>query len=405
VTTSAPRTLRALGGPAALERLLAEAEPLGRRADGGWDRPGFGPEEEALRALVVRQVEASGGRATLDRATNLWGWFTPPGPGALVLGSHLDSVPGGGPLDGPLGVFSALAAVGELLGRGWHPRRPLAIVAFRDEEGSRFGRACLGSRLLAGELSKADLAALRDAAGTSLQDLVAATGGDPDAVGPDPEALATIGTFLELHVEQGRALVHHRAPLGIARTIWPHARLRVELPGQANHAGTTPMHERSDPVVALARLVLAARSEAFARGAHATIGSIHVTPNATNAIARFVEAWVDVRAATEGALEALLEHVATVARRLDGSATVVSRTPTTTFDPALAEQLAQLLSAPMIPTAAGHDAGILQHHGVRAGMLFVRNPTGISHAPEETASVEDRAVGVDALVRVIEELG
>ncbi|ACU54336.1 amidase, hydantoinase/carbamoylase family [Acidimicrobium ferrooxidans DSM 10331] len=390
---------------ALLVDLLERARPIGRHADGGWTRLGFSPEETALGDLVIAEASRIGLDTSRDRAQNLWAWLGAPGPDALVLGSHLDSVPRGGELDGPLGVFTAIAALDALLARGWRPRRPLAVVAFRDEEGGRFGRACLGSRLLAGELAPADLATLRDGHGRSFAEVLRDLELEPARVGPDPQRIAAIGTYVELHIEQGRQLAPLGAPVGIATGIWPHARALATLPGEANHAGTTPLDDRRDPVVTLARLVLATRDQAALRGALATIGRIDVDPNAPNAVAGSAAAWLDVRAPQATILDQLLDDLARLVVELGGTFDLRSMTPATIFDTQLASELSALLGgAPRIATGAGHDAGILADHGVRAGMLFVRNPTGVSHAPGEQATPADLAAGQHALERVIEAL-
>lgn len=388
-----------------LFELFERARPIGHHVDGGWTRLGFSPEESALGDLVIEEAARIGFDTSRDRAQNLWAWLGEPGPDALILGSHLDSVPRGGELDGPLGVFTALAAVDALRRRGWRPSRPLAIVAFREEEGGRFGRACLGSRLLVGELTPEDLAALRDVDGRTWSDALGELGLDPSSVGPDVERLDAMGTYLELHIEQGRQLAPLGAPVGVATQIWPHARVRATLPGEANHAGTTPLDERRDPVVTLAHLILAAREHAALRGALATIGRIDVDPNAPNAVAASVKAWIDVRAPRASILDQLIDDLARRVVKLGGTFDLRSMTPATLFDHALANELSDLLGeAPQIATGAGHDAGVLADHGVRAGMLFVRNPTGVSHAPAEQATPADLAAGQSALERAIEVL-
>jgi N-carbamoyl-L-amino-acid hydrolase len=168
-------------------------------------------------------------------------------------------------------------------------------VCFADEEGARFGVACAGSRLLTGALDPDRARALRDEDGTSMADAMAAAGHDPRHVGRDERALRRIGTFVELHVEQGRHLVDGPAAVGVASAIWPHGRWRLDLRGRADHAGTTRLAERADPVLALATAVLAAREAAQERGALATVGRLQVEPNAVNAIASAVTAWLDVR--------------------------------------------------------------------------------------------------------------
>ena len=221
--------------------------------------------------------------------------------------------------------------------------------------------------------------------------------------------------MLELHVEQGRGLVDRGAPVGLCSAIWPHGRWRLDLRGEANHAGTTRLEDRRDPVLGLAAAALAARAAAARRGAVATIGRVEVAPNATNSVAGQVAAWLDARAPDDAALDGLVDDVrraaaaAAAEHRLDAGLTAESRSPAVAFDGGLLARLAALLRArgldpPALPTAAGHDAGALAAAGVPAAMLLVRNPTGASHTPAEHAEVDDCVAGVEALAAAVEEL-
>jgi N-carbamoyl-L-amino-acid hydrolase len=337
----------------------------------------------------------------------VWAWQGDPdadGPGP-VLGSHLDSVPDGGAFDGPLGVVAAFAALDELNARKVPLPRPVAVACFADEEGARFGVACAGSRLLTGALSAERALAARDGDGTTRADALDRAGIDPGTIASDPEALARISTFVELHVEQGRGLVHTDRPVAVAGSIWPHGRWRLDLPGRADHAGTTALAERRDALVAAATVVLRARTAAERNAALATCGRLVVRPNGVNAIPSSVTAWLDARAAEEAAVRAVVAEVTEEVEAAGGEVAVESFTPATRFDPVLGSRMSALLGdAPLLDTGAGHDAGILAAAGVPAGMLFVRNPTGVSHSPEEHAERADCLVGVVALADVLSDL-
>ncbi|MGH1562201.1 allantoate amidohydrolase [Mumia sp. DW29H23] len=328
--------------------------------------------------------------------------------GALLLGSHLDSVPDGGAYDGPLGVVSAFAALDRLRDDGFTPSRPIAVACFADEEGARFGVACAGSRLAAGTLAPDRALALTDADGRTLAEVMTARGRDPRAAGRSAW-LERVGTFVELHVEQGRSLVHSGDPVGVATTIWPHGRWRLDFEGRADHAGTTPMDDRRDPMPAYAASVVAATSRAADAGARATFGRIAVQPGGANAVPSRVSGWLDARASDDAALARLLDGILVDAREAAAAArvrlevAVESSSPAVAFDVALRERLAGVLDAPLLPTGAGHDAGVLSAF-VPTAMLFVRNPTGVSHSPEEHADDADCAAGVEALARVVREL-
>ncbi|MEV6365697.1 allantoate amidohydrolase [Micromonospora musae] len=391
---------------ARFRKLWDEIAPIGRDAgSGGYLRYSLTEPELRLRDWFRDQAEQRGMPVTEDGNGNLFAWWGDPEAGDAVLtGSHFDSVPHGGAYDGPLGIVSALLAVDELRDAGVTPVRPLAVGAFVEEEGARFGVPCLGSRLLTGALPAERAAVLRDADGVSFAE---ALGGAP--AGARPELLGRCRSFVELHVEQGRALADTPDAVAVASAIWPHGRWRFDFAGEGNHAGTTRMADRRDPMLTYAFTVLAANKEARLRGAHATVGRVSVEPNATNAIPSRVTGWLDARAAEPDTLTGLVEAVhdkAVERARRDGTGVTLteeSATPLVAFDGGLADRLAALLGAPVLPTGAGHDAGVLAGH-LPTAMLFVRNPTGVSHSPAESATDVDCAAGVAALARVLREL-
>jgi beta-ureidopropionase / N-carbamoyl-L-amino-acid hydrolase len=379
--------------------------PVGRDdRTGGYRRFAWSPTDLTCREWFAAEAVRRGLDSVTDRNGNQWAWWGDPdtdGP-AVVTGSHLDSVPDGGAYDGPLGVISAFAAIDQLRERGVDPRRPVAVVAFADEEGARFGVACAGSRLLTGALAPDRARALRDDDGTTLAEAMTLAGHDPAHLGRDDEALARVGVFVELHVEQGRGLAELDAPVGVASGIWPHGRFRFDFTGEANHAGTTRLEDRRDPTLPFARAVLSAREEAHGHGVLATFGRVRVQPNGTNAIPSLVQAWLDVRGPREADVSGL---VAEVARASGTAAEEESWSPPVDFEPELRDRVAALLGdVPVLPTGAGHDAGILSGAGVPTAMLFVRNPTGVSHSPAEHADAADCHAGVAALASAIEEL-
>ena len=263
---------------------------------GGYSRPVFSTPELDLREWFLAEAAARGLDCETDRNGIIWAWWNPAGhplTDAVVTGSHLDSVPGGGAFDGPLGVASALVAVDHLAARGIHPRRALALTVFPEEEGSRFGRACLGSLLLTGAMDPAVAAALTDDDGTTFGELCALHGLDTARMGRDEEALGRIGRFVELHVEQGRGLIDMGSPVAVASSIIGHGRWRVTFTGQGNHAGTTVLADRRDPMIPASRTVLDVRRIAgLHRGARATVGRLVPTPGGTNVIASRVDQWL-----------------------------------------------------------------------------------------------------------------
>jgi N-carbamoyl-L-amino-acid hydrolase len=420
--------------PALWQSLL----PLGREGGtAGYRRFSWTPADAACRSWFFKAAAERGLRTSTDRNGNLWAWWDPlsaeavtepdPGPGAragtaagfpragaIVTGSHLDSVPDGGAYDGPLGVVSAFAAIDALRERGHSPRRPVGVVAFSEEEGARFGVACLGSRLLTGVVDPGRARALTDAGGTRLDAAMAAAGHDPAGLGPDDALLAGIAAYVELHIEQGRALGDLGAAVGLASGIWPHGRWRLAFTGRADHAGTTRLADRHDPMLPCAAAILAARDAAAGLEGLATVSKLIPEPGGVNGISSRVTAWLDARAPDEARLHTLVGQVLTAARAaaaahgVDLETSQESSTPTVAFDAGLRDRLAGVLaacgiSAPVLATAAGHDAGVLAAR-LPAAMLFVRNPTGVSHSPAEHAENADCLAGVDALAAVLEDL-
>lgn len=393
-----------------LEEMWRDLAPVGRSAStGGYFRQPWTSAEGELRAWFAEQCAARGLSVETDGIGNQVAWWRPDGaagPGVLT-GSHLDSVIDGGAYDGPLGVVSALAALDTIRERGTTPTRPIGIGVFVEEEGSRFGRACLGSRLVTGATTWEQARELSDRDGVRLGDAVEAAGLDPAR---GLLSLDGVGAFVELHVEQGRHLVDRDEAVGVASGIWPHGRWRFDFAGEANHAGTTLMEDRRDPMLTYAMTALAANKQARLAQQRATFGRVEVEPNGTNAVPSRVTAWLDARADSGDSLQALVDEVVRQAEqragrdgtRLEVSAESVSGA--VRFDPDLAARLAALGDWPVLPTQAGHDAGILSEAGIPTAMLFVRNPTGVSHSPAESAETADCLAGVEALADVLVEL-
>jgi N-carbamoyl-L-amino-acid hydrolase len=404
------------------EQMWRDLAPVGRSASsGGYFRQPWASAETELRHWFLEEARTRGLAVESDLVGNLVAWWGQPSSGegaddrppAVLTGSHLDSVLDGGAYDGPLGVVSAFAAIDLLRERDFEPVRPIGVSVFVEEEGSRFGLACLGSRLATGAITWERARELRDRDGVFLPDAIEASGLH---LAPDEEPGAwsglarRVGTFVELHVEQGRDLVDRDLAVGLASEIWPHGRWRFDFAGQANHAGTTRMEDRHDPMLTYAMTALAAAKQARLAGQRATFGRIAVEPNGTNAVPSLVTAWLDARASSDDALAELvgaIERQADDRAGRDGTALTVtaeSVSASVAFDAGLAARLARLGDWPVIPTQAGHDAGILSDAGIPTAMVFVRNPTGISHSPDEHAETADCLAGVDALADVLAEL-
>lgn len=412
--------------------LLGALADTGRdRVRGGYSRHLFTPADTDLREWFTAEALARGLDVERDGNGNLWAWWRPAGVDAgeraVVTGSHLDSVPGGGAFDGVLGVAAALRALDLLRAAGVQPRRPLGLVMWAEEEGGRFGVACLGSRLLTGFTDPDAARALRDLDGVTLAEAAAGAGLDPAGIGPDPDRLDRIGCLVELHVEQGRGLIDLGEPLALGSTVLANGRWRISFTGEANHAGATPMGARSDPLLPAAETVLAARRAAAAADLlRATISRVLPHPGGTNVISDSVDLWLDARGPDDAATSALVEDIGAAARAAaaaEGCGVEVvqeSVNPAVHLDAALRDRLHRTLttgdtlarlgagSLPVLVSGAGHDAAVIgaarPGRAVPTAMLFVRNPTGVSHSPAEHAEDVDCERGGAALAAVLTDL-
>ncbi len=386
---------------------------IGGSLESGYDRLVFTPAELAARSWFHNEADRLGLQVEVDGNTNMWAWWGSDRSSAVGTGSHLDSVVKGGAYDGALGVVSALLAIERLQETYKKPQRPIVVIAFAGEEGARFGLPTLGSRLLTGALKPSDVLGRTDREGGAFGDAMTAAGFDPDSLGADPSRLGSLACFVELHIEQGRGLVHQDAAVGVISGVWPHGRYRFDLTGTPDHAGAASMDSRADPMLVLADLVQLAEGVGNDR-VRATIGRVEVSPNSTNTIAGTVSAWLDARGAeSDDVFVGVASITAAVAARAKARDVAVtweqeSWSPAVGFDQDLSETIDRVVqsmgheSSP-IPTAAGHDAATLGAH-IPSGMLHVRNRTGISHSPHERAAVDDCVSGVAALTSVLEEL-
>lgn len=384
----------------AVDRLFERLERLYAIGGGrGANRAAYSNAEDEAHRLVAGWLEDAGLDVERDPAGNLYGRLrgTRPELPEVWTGSHLDSVPEGGRFDGPLGVLGGLEAL-ERIGR---QERALTVVAFRDEEGWRFGRGCFGSRALCGQLAPDELADV-DADGIALR----------DAIGREPPSggwLVPPAAYVELHVEQGPVLATAGAPLGVVTAIAGLARYSVVFDGAAGHAGTTPMDARRDALVDAAQFVLRVRDAAAALPqAVATVGRLTVEPGAANVIPSRVSLVVDARAPTAETHTQLLDAIEAAAPEAELER--LGRTPPEPMSKDVRAVLREAVAAQGVPglelhSGAGHDARVLAAAGVPSGMLFVRSLAGgVSHSPEEESSPEDVAVAVDVLAASLERL-
>jgi beta-ureidopropionase / N-carbamoyl-L-amino-acid hydrolase len=358
-----------------IARRLAELEPIGLGGD-GTTRLAWTPEDAAAGEWFRDRAAEVGLSVHVDPAGNRWAVpdAQPPWWG---VGSHLDSVRAGGRFDGALGVCAGFAIA---------EHAPVAVIAFADEEGARFNTPTFGSRALTGALDPAVLDR-RDDDGVLLADAMAAAGVDPGGVARAPQWLRRLRGFLELHVDQTPDLERFAVVRGLAARL----RLQADLAGRADHAGTTRRHERSDALLAAARLIVAA-DELATDDMVVTASRILVEPNALTTIASHVRLWLDARSESPWALTSWFQDLPAGAEL-----TVASRSDGVEFDPGLR---AALGDPEGVTCFAGHDAGILAAK-IPAAMVLTRNPSGISHSPDETADLDDAAAAATAILEVV----
>jgi hydantoinase/carbamoylase family amidase len=310
--------------------------------------------------------------------------------------------------DGALGVLAAVDVVRRLRSESVKPRRPVWVVSFNDEEGSRFQTGMLGSRAFVGELDKENWR--RRGVAEAMTD----AGFDFERLG-DANAIRDVGAYLELHIEQGPVLESEGVDLGIVTAISGLLGFRVRLTGEANHAGTTPMAERRDALAGAARVVLALREEARARGdMTANVGILDVEPGGFNVIPGVAEFTVDARAGDAAAFERVERFVRDTVERVAADEQLgleiqpTHRKPPTPLDGGLQELLAEAAAAEgatvrPIVSGAGHDAMVLAKH-VPAAMLFVPSRGGISHSPQEYTELHCCELGTRVLGRAVKAL-
>ena len=379
------------------------------------DEPGritrtFGsPATKRANAKVAGWMREAGLETREDAVGNLIGHYPGESAGAksLLLGSHLDTVRDAGKFDGTLGVLAAITCVQALHEARRRLPFALQVVAFAGEEGIRFPMPYVGSRALVGALRNADLQ-LKDVEGVTLAEAIRRLGGDPDQLLVAKVNAERFFGYAEVHIEQGPVLEQNGLPLGIVTGIAGQTRARLIYTGRAGHAGTTPLSSRSDALCAAAEFVL--QAEARARGVPglvATVGQIQVEPGASNVIPGWASLTLDVRHAKDEVRDQAVSELESWARlRAEQRAIklgweTVQSVPAVACDRRLSDLLAECVARRQmkvlrLPSGAGHDAAVLSTL-MPVAMLFVRCKNGLSHHPDESASLEDIAAALEVL--------
>ncbi|MGH2994688.1 MAG: Zn-dependent hydrolase [Gaiellaceae bacterium] len=390
--------------------LAADLEAAARigEDDGGVTRFAWSPQLAQVNRWFMDRLTELGLEAELDPAGNVLGRWPAEEGKAVLVGSHLDTVPRGGRYDGALGVLAALHVVRTLKAEGVEPRRPLWVVSFNDEEGSRFQTGMLGSRSFVGETD------LEDWRGRGVPEAMAESGFAFERL-PEARGIDGVGAYLELHIEQGPVLERTGVDLGIVTAITGMLGFRARFTGEANHAGTTPMELRRDALAGAARAVLALRDEARSRDdMTANVGICEVEPGGFNVVPGAAEFTIDVRSPTADSFARLEGFVPETLGRIAAEEELALDLAQTHRKPpvALDAELQGLLercaheeeaSTHRMPSGAGHDAMVLAHH-VPCAMLFVPSRGGISHSPEEFTPAEQCELGARVLARAVREL-
>ena len=399
------------GAPAIdARRVVDDLRELARRTsdEHGAQRLAWGPGWREARALLGELLGEIEAEAESDEAGNLWARLegADRSAPALALGSHLDSVPGGGWLDGALGVFAALGVLRAWALAGAAPPRPLLLVDWADEEGARFGSSLLGSSAFAGTLDAEALAAARDRDGRSAAEVLAENGVEIRRAGECAGRREAIGAYLELHIEQGPRMEADGIAVAAVSGCAGVERLRVRFAGQAAHAGTTPMGTRRDAGLAAAEAALRVERIGSEAGGVATTGELRLEPGIATAVAGAATLAVDLRHPDAGALAAMLDATrracaeAAACRGCEIAEEPLWRIAPTAFDPALVAAgraaCARVAGRPAeLSSGALHDAAVVAQV-LPAGMLFAPSIAGISHAREEDTAEADLETAIEA---------
>jgi allantoate deiminase len=372
-------------------------------------------EHRAAADLIIGWMREAGMRTHLDAIGNVCGRYegTSLHLPCLMLGSHYDTVRDAGKWDGPLGVITAIACVGQLNRRGKRLPFAIEVIGFADEEGVRFASTLLGSRAVAGTFDESVLNG-SDQADISMREALQTFGLDPGHVGAAARARRELLAYLELHIEQGPVLEAKNLPVGVVTTIAGATRMAAKVTGMAGHAGTVPMRLRRDALTGAAECIAAV--EGFCRtdenGLVGTVGYIHAMPGATNVIPGQVSFTIDIRAPTDSHrtravadIVRLIEAIV-MRRELVLQLDVTHENRSVPCAPWLRSQVADAITAegfPVfeLPSGAGHD-GMAMIDIADVGMIFVRCRGGISHHPDEHVELADADAGARVLLRVIE---
>jgi beta-ureidopropionase / N-carbamoyl-L-amino-acid hydrolase len=393
-----------------IEALSVFGRPAGGTFADGVSRVAFSDADVDGRRYVIDLMRAAKLEPRVDPAGNIFARRAgadaslPP----ILFGSHIDSVPNGGNFDGDLGSLAAIGAIEALDRANLRTRHPLEIVVWSSEEGVAFGRGLAGSRIVAGDVKPADMDAIWN--GLRRGDAVRKIGGNPDRIMDAVRPKGAHHAYFELHIEQGGTLEKSSTPVGIVEGIVEIVRYAAVVTGFANHAGTTPMPERRDALIAASQLTIAVREAVTKLPGRqvGTVGQLDVTPNAPNVIPGVVRMTIELRDLDAAKLARIFDDIHQRAKAIatatgtEIAVTELSRNRAALASPDM-QRTIELASAGLglrtarLPSGAGHDAQMMAQLSPM-GMIFVPSVAGISHSPKELTRWDDCANGANVLL-------
>ena len=402
------------------ERVNAIIEQLAQYGKGvrGINRQAFSKADMNARDYFMSLMRGAGLEIRVDAFGNIIGRLegTEQNAPAVITGSHLDTVPEGGAFDGAVGVVGGLAAIERLKAKG-PLRHPLELVIFSAEESSRFGFATMGSKVMTGMSNLTAWSKAKDQDGVTLAQALDENGFSYDEIPKAQRAKETIKAFIELHIEQGAVLERNKETIGVVEAIAAPTRMKMSVEGEAAHSGATPMGDRRDALVSAAMIILAVEEIALEqshRGTVGTVGALKVHPGVMNVVPGKVELWIDIRGVDyESVIETIQEIKDTVSDIAEERETPVSIEVMSSEKPvqlnadivAIIEGVCRKLDLPyrVMNSGAGHDAMNIAQIAP-AGMVFIPCRGGVSHNPDEFASIDDIMAGIDVLEKSLYEL-
>ncbi|MDP2041669.1 MAG: Zn-dependent hydrolase [Algoriphagus sp.] len=396
-----------------LHESLMKLSSYGKNANGGSDRQAYTKHDIEARAYVKALMEDAGMQISVDFAGNIIGRKAGKNPSLkpIAFGSHIDEVPNGGDYDGPVGSMGSIEVVKTLSEKGIQTDHPLEVIIFTNEEGG-----VVGSRALVGALSKEALQVVSSSGFTQYEG-IKLLGGNPDRIPELKRNVGDLAAFLELHIEQGGNLYSEKLDIGVVEGIVAIEWWEFSFLGKANHAGTTPMNMRKDPMLPAAKFVLAVNEIVNSyEGRHVgTVGKIQAFPGAGNVIPGEIKMTLEIRDLSSEKIWEIYSQIEKSAKSLASASEIgldikhieVASKPALA-DPMIREiiksQAEKLgFTTKSLPSGAGHDAQEMARIAPM-GMIFIPSKDGISHAPEEFSTKEDIANGTNVLMNTILEL-